>query len=205
MCNVFCTSRNSPNKPLGSWIHVLEKMWWYSVSEKSLCFQDSSNLSVAQQQVPESYKARGNEKWFRPTPQLEKPDNVLPAICITKGLRTLFTGFNSINNKVTSAIPSTLQWALNDVEGWYNVPKLIEALSNGTLIASTDGSFKNNRGAAAWELCDSNNIHIFLHGKIHSPGHPDYPDSTRTELSGFYGIASAIFVIYKLYNSIPGS
>ena len=104
------------------------------------------NLSIAWQWVSKSYKAWENEIWFHLTPQLEKPNDVLLTICITKGLYILFTGFKSINNEITSAISSTLQCALNDVGGWYNLPKRIEALNNGTLIGNTDQILENNSG-----------------------------------------------------------
>ena len=49
------------------------------------------------------------------------------------------------------------------------------------------------------------NVKICLKGTIHSPGAPEYQDSTQAKLAGFYGIAVAMYAINQLFLEMKGS
>ena len=55
------------------------------------------------------------------------------------------------------------------------------------------------------ETVQLKNEKICLNGSLHCPGPFEYHDPTRAEMSGFYGIATIIYIIHQVYPEIMGS
>ena len=133
---------------------------------------------------------------------MKTPAHCVPAMCDHSNNVTHFTGAHKCVSNLdvgvptmslegtTVQLPLLLQWAVKHSTGWENFEKLAEARHGGDLIAVTDGSHKDERGAAAWIICDIQDTKIRITGNIPSPGEPECQTSTRAELSGTHGIAA---------------
>ena len=82
---------------------------------------------------------------------------------------------------------------------------LIAALTHGTLIAISDGSFKSCVGTAAFRLEDGLNPNCHLEGVLRSPGRAEDLESQRAELTGIYSIITATEELGSRGNLSSGS
>ena len=156
-----CDEQCKLHCPLGEWISLSDTMWWHDPSNCSLG-HGSAPGKTAQQWMPENPKQRGQSCSCQPTQySTEITLGRSPAACTILGSDLFFTGsaehmsthtsttqqpnalLDAINN-----LPLLLRWALEHSLVWQNFNSLIDSFKRGTLIGVTDGSCKNNRGAA---------------------------------------------------------
>ena len=205
--------RFAPNQlvtPLGKWTATHSTRWWYSPSDQLLFYGPKTPTQPIQCWTPSSPHQRGpSKRYVQLSFTSAAPTTVYPAVCEQLGDRVTFTGYSPfatnpppLDDRIEATIqtlPKSCQWALQRSEGWHHLADILLAFSSGTFVASTDGSFKDGRGSAAWRICDFNHPRRCIKGVLLSPGDPEYQDSTRAELAGLYAIACAIWVISKLH------
>mmetsp|Transcript_5909 Transcript_5909/g.9058 ORF Transcript_5909/g.9058 Transcript_5909/m.9058 type:complete len:1660 (+) Transcript_5909:3576-8555(+) len=201
LAKTICDTRRRLHQPLLQWIKVPERMWWYDPHTECLYFGKINDRS--QRWIPHKRRARGGNRLYETSHQIDKiPPTCEPTICINHLSRVYFTGSATLEdttiteqkcdtvNQRLGNLPNSLQWPLQNSFGWENYEQLKAVGQQGRLIGVTDGSYKNDRGAAHWILCDENNITIRIEGSLLSPGESSQQQSTRAELSGIYGLAS---------------
>ena len=81
------------------------------------------------------------------------------------------------------ALPSTDQWANQNVTADDDGAAVAGAILRGSAIAVSDGSFKNRFGTASLVLESTNGKHR-VRANLCVPGHPSEHSSHRSELAG---------------------
>jgi len=69
---------------------------------------------------------------------------------------------------------------------------LIDAIKQGIAVAVSDGSFQDQRGAAAWTIKGSSAANR-LTGEGLTPGNPQDQSAYRSELFGIWGMVASIY------------
>ena len=110
-------------------------------------------------------------------------------------------------NKLQEAIkhlPTGAKWVVSNWTGTDNGANIAAAIRQGTAVAVSDGSFKNEAGTAAFVL-EGNNKRHRIEGVAEVPGQPSDQSAYRSELTGIFGIAVMITTICKIHNITEGS
>ncbi len=97
-----------------------------------------------------------------------------------------------------------MRWPLDQVLHTDDGIALAQALQDGTAIAVSDGSYKDNYGTAAWTLQGSDEEGA-IEGVNIAPGHPKDQSSYRSEIAGLYGIIAAIKCVCTYHQVTQGS
>lgn len=107
-------------------------------------------------------------------------------------------------HQVLADLPSSAQWAVQQVRCSDNGAKIVEAIRNGTCIAVSDGSFKDEYGTAAWVL-EGRTSEGRIEGVGIIPGEPKIQGAYRSELGGLYGIATIIHILCQVHSIEQGA
>ncbi len=190
--------------PLGRW-HAQHHPtgWFYHVSTHSLwrvtSLQWARHGGIPQRTRQHHFHSHG--EIFEPPPMLE----LYKATVTTVGARLIMTGYQSCEQteRITDLCqaeritPFSLQWGLQlKLDGPQKV--LLKALSEGHGYAVSDGSYKDESGAAAW-IIEGQTSAARLTGAWHTPGHEEDHSSFRSEVAGVLGI------LYTLSFWVPTS
>jgi hypothetical protein len=103
-----------------------------------------------------------------------------------------------------STLPAGAAWAVRNLIGTDDGGAIAKAITEGTAIAVSDGSFKDAFGTAALviEGPDSTNR---LESTLVLPGLPKDQSPYRSELGGLFGIVVLVHLICKVHNITSGS
>jgi hypothetical protein len=88
------------------------------------------------------------------------------------------------------ALPASLLWAIKEYTLLPDLHPIIASLRDGSARASSDGSFKDKFGTAAFTILDAHECSIL--GLNVVPRHPDDQYPCRSELAGLYGIVLVV-------------
>ena len=80
---------------------------------------------------------------------------------------------------------------------------MAEAIENGTCVAVSDGSFKEEFGTAAWSIQGPTEVHL-LTGSCIVPGHAKDQSAYRSELAGLYAIIIMIESVCEVFEIKKG-
>jgi hypothetical protein len=96
------------------------------------------------------------------------------------------------------------QWAIQELSVKDNGKAISKAIQRGTAIAVSDGSYKDDRGTAAFilERSDQFDLSGRIIGVNAIPGEAVYQSSYRSELGGVSGIIEIVGILCELH-SIP--
>jgi hypothetical protein len=195
--------------PLGQW-HRLDQHWpWYLSDDGSLV-----QLSEGQ--------------WFSHAPVLccnrlptfimtkrpcEKPSTVQRATVYFKGDQIVCTGADVIKppqdlqpKSFSSFLieDTALQWCMHRIQVQQEGQRLLDALQEGTVMAVSDGSYKDTYGTAAWTIGDQDEFSI-LSGRVVCPGTDDDHNLYRSELAGIYAITAIMNKLCEYYQIHEGT
>lgn len=142
------------------------------------------------------------------------PTTICRATVYAKGDRIVCTGSAACLD--LSTVPATsfeahLQrsvsdWCMHSLELVDDGRPLADALTNGlsaTIMAVSDGTFKNTFGTAAWTI-ETENRGDLLTGSVVCPGHSDDQSAYRSELTGLYVIMTIINQLCHFYTIEEG-
>jgi hypothetical protein len=76
------------------------------------------------------------------------------------------------------------------------------SISNGSCLAISDGSFKDQHGTASWTVQGDDSFGA-LGSSLISPGNPEDQSAYRSELAGLFGIATIVDLLCQ-YHDITG-
>ena len=95
-------------------------------------------------------------------------------------------------------------WALKDIVTTPDISKIVQSLKNGTAVAVSDGSFKDEGGTAAW-IIESHDGTQRMIGRVLVPGYPSDHSAYRSELAGLYSIVLVVETIKEVWGQTAGS
>lgn len=93
--------------------------------------------------------------------------------------------------------PAADKWAIQEITVTDNGKAIAQAIRDGTAIAVSDGSYKNERGTAAFILEISDNFEETgrIVGVNSIPGEPEDHTSYRSELGGVSGVIDTVNIV----------
>jgi len=95
------------------------------------------------------------------------------------------------------------EWAFQELHSTSNGKDIAQALSSGTCMAVSDGSYKDLFSTAAWIL--TNLASAQLLGITTVPGSPGDHDSYRSKLAGIYSTIQMVNHVCQYYQVTTGS
>jgi hypothetical protein len=101
-------------------------------------------------------------------------------------------------------LDSSQRWSVQDVDMSPDQgAELAQAIIDGDAIAVSNGSFKEDYGTAGWTLRGQDD-EIFMTGVNVTPGKSSTQSAFRSELSGLYGVVTAVEVVCKVFTLTTG-
>ena len=178
--------------PLGNWITRTET--WGAVfdsSTKILTIRHDDKWHVFHQNC-ESFSGDNLRYCYNGTTTEPGYTSHLAVAWLDDDLTLHFHGIGKIRAPNTSDKTNPLQWVTEWLDPPNNLDNIASAISNGTAIAMTDGSYKINGSAA---FCIGSSFQNIWRGACRVPGHQLIQNSYRSELCGILGV---IVLISKL-------
>ena len=105
---------------------------------------------------------------------------------------------------VIAELPASAIWAVKDYQASDDGRHIAQAIKDGTCIAVSDGSYKDNPDTAFW-IIEGTDPQYRLQGALDIPGHTSDQTPYRSELGGLYAIATMISAVCKHYGITSGS
>jgi hypothetical protein len=99
------------------------------------------------------------------------------------------------------------QWAIQEITVTDSRRATTQAICEGTAIAVSDGSYRNERGTAAFilEISDYFEEQECIVGVNSIPGEPEDHTSYRSELRGVSGVIETVNIVCKVHGITEGS
>jgi hypothetical protein len=211
----FLTSRSDMRlrRPLGRWLLAAPAQWpcWYDVLHNCVYLLEEGKWREFRPSHP---GLQLQPTYIKHSLHDDRPPNTLQAIGWFKDNLLTFTGRargpdatlappSSIDDTIASYDPS-LQWALNyTIERPDDLTPIVASIRDGTAAAVTDGSFKLQRGTAAFTLVDLASGVQFT-GANHVPGLPTDQCAYRSELTGILGTVILIDIVCQFFQITSG-
>jgi hypothetical protein len=183
------------NNQLGPWIKTPQWTWWFDAPSDCLFHSEGKTREYTRMSGKTRHQTAKFQKgaWVN-----EVPATAIPAVVHTtrnyatiqrimetqqsiqcEPVRTLRQRIDLLDRSARWAVESS-SFTDRDVAG------IISALQQGTAIAVSDGSFKNERGTASMIILGEGNSRI--RADVHVPGEPVDQCSFRSEAAGMYSI-----------------
>jgi hypothetical protein len=102
------------------------------------------------------------------------------------------------------SIPLFDQWALDEIWHTDNGSHVAGAIQQGTALAISDGSYKQDRGTSAFLLQGPLKTEHRILGVNRTPGNPSDQSPYRAELSGILGILSLLSLLCQIHDIKKG-
>jgi hypothetical protein len=194
-------------KSLGRWIEWDEHWEWYTTHEGSLySYREGkwqTHWPMLLRNRLSTYTREGNP--------CNRPSSLRRATIYEKGNRIVCTGSDSFLLPVASPPASftefLLEWCTQhlvvDNEGKDLALEIRSGIS-GTVMAVSDGSYKDSYGTAAWTIGTEDMPHIIA-GKAICPGGADDHSSYRSKLTGLYAILAIVNQLCAFYKVEEGT
>jgi hypothetical protein len=90
------------------------------------------------------------------------------------------------------------QWALKEILTTESITEIVRDIENGTAVAVSDGSYKDNGGTAAWIIENKSGTQRIV-GQVNVPGTVSDQSAYRSEIAGIYG---SILVIETIKDAL---
>jgi hypothetical protein len=104
---------------------------------------------------------------------------------------------------VCTHLPLLDQWAVDECWHSDNGFLVADAIGDGTALAISDGSYKNERGTSAFLLQGLSKEQGRILGVDCTPGDPSDQSAYRAELSGISGILATLSIICQIHQISP--
>ena len=179
--------------PLGKWYAQSHPGGWYYHPATNSIWHYESSQWTRHGNIPKRTRQRN----FHGQGEVDQPPNLnelCRATVLRRGTSILLTGSAACepinqNYDFCQALRSSefsLQWGLS-IQLVGAQATVRSALSAGQGYAVSDGSFKNDTGAAAW-IIEGPNSSVRIIGQMHTPGYSADHSSFRSELAGIVGV-----------------
>lgn len=201
--------------PLGKWVNDDQSkwIWFYSPCDNQIYERRQTDWGVYHYLVSQR---NGQHKTFTFShDSSDIPQDLQRATIIQRNpSRILCTGWSKdkpthVEEPSTTlldaieSLPLTQQWAFEHFHCTDDGQVIADAIRQGTAVAVSDGSFKNELGTAALVLEGQDSNNRILAGHL-TPGPPSSQSSFQSELSGLYGIVLLVNTICRLHNIMEG-
>jgi hypothetical protein len=192
-----CLLRISPNpslvlsKPLGSWIQSPPQWrWWFSPGEERL-YSVTSSATMYYAPVARNYHTRTRHYGLQTSATL--PADALPTTVIDRPDHTLcIEGHSPVQDPADEADPGVPWWG-HPFHSEGNFEDLVLDIQQGTVVAITDGSFKEAFGTAAYVIQDSlDNPKCRFILVNQTPGRSDAHSPYMAEVGGILGMPNIL-------------
>ena len=110
----------------------------------------------------------------------------------------------SLAEFVKTSLHVDARWAVQNFLSTDGGQYVAEAIENGTCIAVSDGSFKEQFGTASWSIQGPTEVHQ-LSGSCIVPGHAKDQSAYRSELSGLYAIIIMVEAVCNVFEIKSGA
>ena len=174
-------------QPLGNWTQQPTAWRWFLTENKD-CLYHMQGHNTADRYTSNTQGIHTRRPCFTlQDKQIQVSKELLhfPTSITTNRSKVYHTGACPVD--VTTHIPTNNEWWKREYQAPDDVEAILAGIRDGTAICVTDGSFKNNRGTAAY-VCkasiDTYDEAIYVN---HTPGSTNIQDPYRAELSGIYG------------------
>jgi hypothetical protein len=197
-------------QPLGKWLRWEDSWKWFTSAEGELYSLShgtwySHTPVIRRNRLPMFSKERT---------VCSAPSTIHRATTYVKGGRIVCTGSAAIVKTPTHPLTSLMEHLHQSVPGWClqtleiteEGRPLVDALMNGlsaTIMAVSDGSFKNTFGTAAWTTRTEDRGNL-LTGSVVCPGTGEDQSAYRSELTGLYVIMTIINQLCQYYSITDG-
>jgi hypothetical protein len=195
--------------PLGQWL-LWDKDWkWYCTEEGGLY----SIIKGQWRSHPPIIRRNRLPKFAQDGEVSSAPPNPRKATVYKKGTSLICTGSDRIWHTVSSRASTFLEhlqgvhhlgWCTHSLVLKNDGRDLAEALHFGlsaTIMAVSDGSYKDLCGTVAWTIGTDDTEHI-ISGRAICPGGPEAQSAYRSELTGLYSILAILHQVC-LYFDVP--
>jgi hypothetical protein len=180
---------------LGPWVSRSSGMWWFDQSMQRLYRQGED--AIREFCLTRPMRTRSSTTSFS---LIGVVDCIPPSVPATAREVTekevVMTGIGYLQE--TNHTDDKLSW----IKKALSLPENLQGSLNisQSIIAVSDGSFKENHGTAAWIVRITDTCEIT--GKMVTPGETHDQSAYRSELAGLYGVACTIWLLEQEYGAI---
>jgi len=179
--------------PLGQWYAQHQPRGWFYHPTTNSLWEATSTQWIQHGGIPQ----RTRQCWFHGTGCSEYLPPLLElhkASIARHGQKLCLTRYDACEEALTNqdfcqwlrSVEFSLQWGLS-VQQTGGQQTLLQTLSQGQGYAVSDGSYKDEMGAAAW-IIEGPTLALRLTGQIYTPSHSMDHSSFRSKLSGIVGV-----------------
>jgi hypothetical protein len=177
----ICTLR----QPLGKWKIIPDRWEWHTSLDSMRLFWKMGKNSYEEYR-PVHHQSSRRTRYRKTTNNCTPSDPIMPTQVYGSKLQPIATGYQAI---ATSTIEDeNNQWWDRTYQEIKNPAALLLGIQKGTAVCVTDGSFKKQKGTAAYIIKESLTADDSFMGVVLTPGSASDQDPYRAELSGVYAL-----------------
>lgn len=216
-------SLNAQNKviqPMGRYAipTIAPSRWIYNEGENRIYRKDGP-MWVSFAQKPSRTRRLQSLRFYQINPQWEEPTGKYCTIRTLRNGDRQITGVYNVTiqqwttkrrkedqrpiKDILTALPDYLQWATKRTEGYQYGDALAQAIKEGTAVAVSDGSYKDETGTFVAVLHDGK-LENILKTCNQVPGETDKQSAYRSELAGICGSLTLLYAVCKAYTIKKG-
>jgi len=182
--------------PLGQWLpSTLSQNGWFTTADGLQLYKQTNHEWFSFTPLPVRRRLRTFMTTPIPTQEQHVPSQLMRATVFQHGSSATITGYGPIRQDRYDSRPTPLeafwiqQQCLLTEEG--DLETLFQAILSGTAVAVSNGSFKDQEGAAAWTIEGPTAANRIVGHGI-TPGEPADQSAYRSELFGIWGILASL-------------
>ena len=213
----LCTSQRRLRSPLGRWLDRSHSEWFFDPGAERLFFREAGRAIRFPRAIGRATTrfsvCRFNSLEAQEVENI--PMSALPATIERSRSVIIVTGYAEVARSevgmdqtlaeyISCNLHVNARWAVENFLSTDNGKYVADAIVNGTCIAVSDGSFKDNSGTAAWSIWGESDA-FSLSGSCVVPGQAQDQSAYRSELSGLYAIAVMVEAVCKVFRIQSGS
>ncbi len=194
--------------PLGKWDSITTQTnGWYTDEAGLQLFHQTEQEWTTFTPLPSRRRTRSFLDKATPTTLHAMPKPLYRATTYHHGNIGTITGYGPMKSEPINPTPDPFnqvwqRWQCEStLEG--SVDNLIQAIQSGKAVAVSDGSFRDQMGAAAWTIEATTAEHQLL-STGHTPGNPEDQSAYRSELFGLWGILASLRQLSSDHNIHQG-
>jgi hypothetical protein len=217
----FCSRGQSLRQPLGKWTRTPTSTWrWYfDTATERLLEQHNGTVKVYSRKAGRPSR-RAQLKFVSSisSTATDITPTAVPAKVYRQGSLLVVIGWAPISTSPRQQKSTSLQefvrlnvhpdaaWAVkgltvgNEDDG----RAVATSISNGSFLAISDGSFKDQHGTASWIVQGEDSFGAFGSSLI-TPENPEDQSAHRSELAGLFGIATIVDLLCQYYDITEGT
>ncbi len=180
--------------PLGKWLpNITQTDGWFTNPDGTQLYRQQQNEWVTFTPIPLRRRTRSFHSTSHPRATDLSQLELHRATTYQHGDIITVTGHGPIGTTPTVELNEKKFWETWQCEETIvgQVEILIQAIRTGKAVAVSDGSYKDQHGAAAWTIESETDLNR-LSGAGLTPGYPEDQSAYRSELFGIWGILASL-------------